>query len=302
MRSTISAPLRRLLDYSPVIRCMDAFPRRCGSTMAPWSSAPTGSRYSVNPSRRPSLGMNSGLTWSSSRPAGTPVSDKASAHLEAGATRVVISAPSPDADATLVVGVNEEQFDPERHFIISNASCTTNCLAVLAKVLDDAFGIEDGFMTTVHAYTGDQSLVDTLHKDPRRSRGAAINIVPTTTGAARATGLVLPSVAGTLDGLALRVPVPDASITDLVANVRATPTVTEIKDAYQAAAESGRLSGTSRVLGRTPRLFRHRRVALLVRLRLGAHHGPRAPRQGARLVRQRVGLCQSTRRPGGHRR
>jgi glyceraldehyde 3-phosphate dehydrogenase len=168
--------------------------------------------------------------------------DKASAHLEAGATRVVISAPSADADATLVVGVNEEQFDPERHFVISNASCTTNCLAVLAKVLDDAFGIEDG-LTTVHAYTRDQSLVDALHKDPRRSRGAAINIVPTTTGAARATGLVLPSVAGAFDGLALRVPVPDASITDLVANVRTTPTVSGVKDAYQAAAESGRLSG-----------------------------------------------------------
>jgi glyceraldehyde 3-phosphate dehydrogenase len=168
---------------------------------------------------------------------------KAAAHLEAGALRVVISAPSPDADATLVVGVNEELFDPLHDLVISNASCTTNCLAVLVKVLDDAFGIEDGFMTTVHAYTGDQRLVDALHKDPRRSRGAAINIVPTTTGAARATGLVLPSVAGTLDGLALRVPVPDASITDLVANVRARPSVDDIKAAYRAAADSGRLVG-----------------------------------------------------------
>jgi glyceraldehyde 3-phosphate dehydrogenase len=168
---------------------------------------------------------------------------KASAHLEAGAGRVVISAPSADADATLVVGVNEEQFDPAHDLVISNASCTTNCLAVLAKVLDDAFGIEDGFMTTVHAYTGDQRLVDALHKDPRRSRGAAINIVPTTTGAARATGLVLPSVAGTLDGLALRVPVPDASVTDLVANVRATPSVDDIKAAYRGAADAGRLVG-----------------------------------------------------------
>jgi glyceraldehyde 3-phosphate dehydrogenase len=168
---------------------------------------------------------------------------KAAAHLESGAGRVVISAPSADADATLVVGVNEEQFDPAHDLVISNASCTTNCLAVLAKVLDDAFGIEDGFMTTVHAYTGDQRLVDALHKDPRRSRGAAINIVPTTTGAARATGLVLPSVAGTLDGLALRVPVPDASVTDLVANLRATPSVDDIKAAYRAAADSGRLVG-----------------------------------------------------------
>ncbi len=169
--------------------------------------------------------------------------EKATGHLEAGATRVVISAPAQDPDATFVIGVNEDQFDPARHFIISNASCTTNCLAPLAKVLDDAFGIEDGFMTTVHAYTDDQSLVDALHKDPRRARGAAINIVPTTTGAARATGLVLPSVAGHLDGLALRVPVPDVSITDLVANLRATPSVAEINDAYRAAATSGRLAG-----------------------------------------------------------
>jgi glyceraldehyde 3-phosphate dehydrogenase len=166
---------------------------------------------------------------------------KASAHLEAGAARVVISAPSADSDATLVVGVNEDQFDPAHHFVVSNASCTTNCLAVLAKVLEDAFGIEDGFMTTVHAYTGDQSLVDALHKDPRRSRGAAINIVPTT--ARPASGPALPSVAGTLDGLALRVPVPDGSITDLVANLRTPATVTEVKDAYRAAATSGRLAG-----------------------------------------------------------
>ena len=123
------------------------------------------------------------------------------------------------------MGVNEETFDPSQDFVVSNASCTTNCLAVLAKVLDDAFGIEEGLMTTVHAYTGDQHLVDTLHKDPRRSRGGAINIIPTTTGAARATGLVLPDVAGRLDGLSLRVPVADGSITDLVANLREAPTV-----------------------------------------------------------------------------
>lgn len=169
--------------------------------------------------------------------------ERAAAHLAAGARRVVISAPSKDADATFVVGVNEEGFDPARHFVISNASCTTNCLAVLAKVLDDAFGIEDGFITTVHAYTGDQRLVDDLHKDPRRARAAAVNIVPTTTGAARTTGEVLPNVAGLLDGLALRVPVPDGSITDLVANVRATPSVAEIQEAYRAAAETGRLTG-----------------------------------------------------------
>jgi glyceraldehyde 3-phosphate dehydrogenase len=169
--------------------------------------------------------------------------ERAIEHLDAGATRVVISAPADHPDATFVIGVNEDQFDPQRHFIISNASCTTNCLAPMAKVLDDAFGLDDGFMTTVHAYTDDQSLVDALHKDPRRARGAAINIVPTTTGAARATGLVLPSVAGSLDGLALRVPVPDASITDLVVNVRSTPSVAEVNDAYRAAAETGSLAG-----------------------------------------------------------
>jgi glyceraldehyde 3-phosphate dehydrogenase len=169
--------------------------------------------------------------------------EKAAEHLVAGAKRVVISAPAQDPDATFVIGVNEDQFDPTRHFIISNASCTTNCLAPLAKVLDDAFGLDNGFMTTVHAYTDDQNLVDALHKDARRSRGAAINIVPTTTGAAKATGLVLPNLVGHLDGLALRVPVPDASITDLVVNVRATPSVEEINDAFRAAADSGRLAG-----------------------------------------------------------
>ena len=168
---------------------------------------------------------------------------QAAEHLEAGATRVIISAPSDDPDATFVLGVNEDQFDAAHHFIISNASCTTNCLAPLVKVLDDAFGVEDGFMSTVHAYTDDQNLVDALHKDARRSRAAAINIVPTTTGAAKATGLVLPSVSGHLDGLALRVPVPDASLTDLVANLTASPSVSEVNDAYRSAAESGRLVG-----------------------------------------------------------
>ena len=155
----------------------------------------------------------------------------------------MISAPAHDPDATIVLGVNDEVFDPGHDFIISNASCTTNCLALLVKVLDDAFGIEDGFMTTVHAYTEDQRLVDSLHTDPRRARAAAINIVPTTTGAARATGLVLPHLTEALDGLALRVPVPDASITDLVANVRATSSVSAVNEAFREAAGSGRLTG-----------------------------------------------------------
>jgi glyceraldehyde 3-phosphate dehydrogenase len=164
--------------------------------------------------------------------------DQAAGHLEAGAQRVIISAPAKGVDATFVLGVNDQTFDPTRHFVVSNASCTTNCLAVLAKVLDDSFGIEEGLMSTVHGYTGDQRLIDALHKDPRRGRSAAINIVPTTTGAARATGLVLPSVEGHLDGLALRVPVPDGSLTDLVAIVREPATVEEINAAYAAAAGS----------------------------------------------------------------
>lgn len=169
--------------------------------------------------------------------------EKAQEHLAAGARRVIISAPAQDPDATFVIGVNDDQFDPARHFIISNASCTTNCLAPLAKVLDDAFGLEEGFMTTVHAYTDDQNLVDALHKDARRSRSAAINIVPTTTGAAKATGLVLANLDRSLDGLALRVPVPDASITDLVANLATAPSVPEINDAFRSASRTGRLSG-----------------------------------------------------------
>jgi glyceraldehyde 3-phosphate dehydrogenase len=169
--------------------------------------------------------------------------ERATEHLDAGATRVIISAPAQDPDATFVLGINEDEFDPRKHFIISNASCTTNCLAPLVRVLDDAFGIENGLMTTVHAYTDDQSLVDALHKDPRRARGAAINIVPTTTGAARATGIVLPNVKGHLDGLALRVPIPDVSITDFVATVRTSPSVEEINDAYRVAATKGRLAG-----------------------------------------------------------
>jgi glyceraldehyde 3-phosphate dehydrogenase len=169
--------------------------------------------------------------------------EQAAAHVDAGASRVIVSAPAKGVDATFVMGVNEDTFDPTRHVVVSNASCTTNCLALLAEVLDDAFGIEDGFMTTVHAYTGDQRLVDALHKDPRRARSAALNIVPTTTGAAKATGLVLPALEGRLDGLSLRVPVPDGSITDLVANVGATPTPERVCDAYRKAAGSARLRG-----------------------------------------------------------
>ncbi len=166
----------------------------------------------------------------------------AAKHLEAGAKRVIISAPSGDCDATFVVGVNDADFDSQTQQVISNASCTTNCLAPMVKVLDDAFGVESGVISTVHAYTGDQNIVDGPHGDLRRARAAAANVVPTSTGAARAIGLVLPHLAGKLDGLAMRVPIPNGSITDLVAQVRATPTAEEVNAAFLAASQSGPLS------------------------------------------------------------
>jgi glyceraldehyde 3-phosphate dehydrogenase len=168
---------------------------------------------------------------------------KAAANLDAGAPYVIISAPSANADATFVMGVNEDTFDPERHKVISNASCTTNCFVPLVKVLDDAFGVEHGLMTTVHAYTGDQMLVDGPHKDLRRARAAAVNITPTSTGAARSTGLVLQAMQGKLDGTSLRVPVVDGSITDLVAVLRQPASVDDINAAYKEAAGTGRLKG-----------------------------------------------------------
>ena len=168
--------------------------------------------------------------------------DKAAAHIDAGAPYVIVSAPSSGADATFVVGVNEDTFDPANHKVVSNASCTTNCFVPMIKVLDDAFGVERGLMTTVHAYTGDQSLVDGPHKDLRRARAAAINIVPTSTGAARATGLVLDAMQGRLDGQAVRVPVPDGSLTDFTAVLGREVTAEEVNEAFKAAAESGPLA------------------------------------------------------------
>jgi glyceraldehyde 3-phosphate dehydrogenase len=168
--------------------------------------------------------------------------DKAAAHLDGGAPLVIVSAPCTDADATFVVGVNDDTFDRSTQKVISNASCTTNCFVPMVKVLDDAFGVEKGLMTTVHAYTGDQSLVDGPHSDLRRARGAAINIIPSSTGAARATGLVLQAMQGKLDGTSLRVPVPDGSVTDFVGVLKQDVTVDEVNEAYQAAASSGPMS------------------------------------------------------------
>jgi len=168
--------------------------------------------------------------------------ESASQHIDAGAKRVIISAPGKDVDATFVVGVNDDTFDPEKHRVVSNASCTTNCFVPMVKVLDDAFGVEQGLMTTVHAMTNDQNLLDLPHKDLRRGRSAAINIVPSSTGAARATSLVLESMKGRLDGTALRVPVADGSITDFTAIVNRDVTVEEVNEAFKKASESGPLS------------------------------------------------------------
>jgi len=167
---------------------------------------------------------------------------KARAHIEAGAKKVVISAPAKEEDITIVMGVNDDKYDPDAHTIISNASCTTNCVAPMAKVLLDSFGIVKGLMTTVHAYTQDQNLQDGPHKDLRRARAAAINIVPTSTGAAKATSLVIPELKGKLDGYSLRVPVPDGSITDLVVELGRDVTKDEVNAAFKTAAE-GALKG-----------------------------------------------------------
>jgi glyceraldehyde 3-phosphate dehydrogenase len=166
----------------------------------------------------------------------------AAAHLEGGAERVIVSAPSNGADLTIVMGVNDGIYDPTEHVVISNASCTTNCFVPMVKVIEDAFGIDAGLMTTVHAMTNDQNLQDLAHKDLRRARAAPVNIVPASTGAARATGKVLPSMSGRLDGTALRVPVADGSITDFTALVPGTVSVGDVNDAFRKASESGPLA------------------------------------------------------------
>ncbi len=169
--------------------------------------------------------------------------ERAAAHLEAGAQKVLISAPAKGEDITFVMGVNDDAYDPANHHVVSNASCTTNCVAPMAKILDETFGIEHAFMTTVHAYTNDQNLLDLPHRDLRRARAAAVNIVPASTGAAKATSLVLPQLKGKMDGLAMRVPVPDGSITDLVATVGRETSVDEVNAAFSAAAADGPLAG-----------------------------------------------------------
>ncbi len=168
--------------------------------------------------------------------------EKAAAHIEGGAKKVIISAPAKNVDATFVFKVNHEDYDPESHNVVSNASCTTNCIIPMVKVLQENFGIESGYMTTVHAYTNDQSLLDAAHKDPRRARSAPNNIVPTSTGAARTAGVIYPDLQGKVDGMAMRVPVPDGSITDFVARLNTEASVDDVNGAFKQAAD-GELSG-----------------------------------------------------------
>ncbi len=172
--------------------------------------------------------------------------EQAQLHLDAGAEKVVISAPATDPDVTLVLGVNDEAYDREQHRIVSNASCTTNCIGPVAKVLNDAFGIESGFMTTIHAYTNDQQILDLPHPDLRRARAAAINLIPTSTGAARAIGLVIPELKGRLDGVAVRAPVADGSIVDFVAHLEREATVAEVNARFAELADRGRFEGILR--------------------------------------------------------
>ena len=171
---------------------------------------------------------------------------QAEAHLTAGAKKVVISAPATDPDVTLVLGVNDDDYDPAEHNILSNASCTTNCVAPMAKVLHDAFTVEQGFMTTIHAYTNDQRVLDLPHEDMRRARAAAINLIPTSTGAAKAIGLVLPDLAGKVDGMSIRAPVPDGSIVDFVVRVGRETTVAEVNGVFEELADTGPLEGILR--------------------------------------------------------
>jgi glyceraldehyde 3-phosphate dehydrogenase len=172
--------------------------------------------------------------------------EQAQLHLDAGASKVLISAPATDPDVTLVLGVNDDAYDPGSHRIVSNASCTTNCVAPLAKVLNDAWGIESGFMTTIHAYTNDQQILDLPHKDLRRARAAAINLIPTSTGAAKAIGLVIPELAGKVDGISVRAPVPDGSLTDLVVRLGNEVSADEVNARYRELADTGALAGILR--------------------------------------------------------
>ena len=222
---------------------------------------------------------------------------QASGHLRGGAKKVIISAPATGEDLTLVLGVNEDRYDPGAHHVLSNASCTTNCVATMVKVANDAFGVESALMTTIHAFTGDQMILDKVHSDLRRARSAAQNIVPTTTGAAKACGLVLPELNGRIHGMSFRVPTSTGSVTDLVANLQRDVTADEVNDAYRQAAERQPRGhhGLHRRAARQQRL--HPQPAQLDHRRPVHHVDGRQHGQDRRLVRQRVGLLVPHGRP-----
>ena len=224
--------------------------------------------------------------------------EKASAHIAAGAQKVIISAPAKGEDITIVLGVNEDRYDPAAHHIISNASCTTNCLAPAAKVVHDLVGIEHGLMNTIHSYTNDQRILDVAHKDPRRARSAGQNIIPTTTGAAKALALVIPDLKGRFDGFSLRVPTPTVSVVDFTADRRgATTSVEELNDAFRAAA-AGPMKGILGVSDEPLVSMDFKGDCALLDHRRRVDHGPRRDHgQGHRLVRQRVGLQLPRRGP-----
>ena len=213
-----------------------AFPPRWRSTATASSSASTASRSRPSRIRPPCRGRSLGIDIALECTGIFTARDKAAAHLTAGAKRVLVSAPSDGADITVVYGVNHDKITPA-HMVVSNASCTTNCLAPIAKVLNDAIGIEKGFMTTVHAYTGDQPTLDTMHKDLYRARAAALSMIPTSTGAAKAVGLVLPELKGKLDGVSIRVPTPNVSVIDLKVVTKRTTTPEEVNGAVERASQ-----------------------------------------------------------------
>ena len=227
--------------------------------------------------------------------------DKAELHLKAGAKRVLISAPAKNPDVTICIGVNDEVYDPAKDKIVSNASCTTNCLAPMAKVLHDKFGIAHGFMSTIHSYTNDQRILDFPHEDLRRARAAAINIIPSTTGAAKAIGEVIPELKGKLNGGAFRVPTPDGSVTDFTAVLEKDATVDAINAAFKEAASDKELQRSGRIQRRAARFAGHRGQSALVHFRQQIDaHAWQSLREGGRLVRQRVGLQQSLRGNDGN--
>ena len=234
--------LAHLLEYDSTFGRLEAEVAYEGGTLiAGWHEIPTFAER--NPDVLPWSDLDVDLVIESTGRLRTR--DDAALHLKAGAKRVLISAPGKGVDATLVPGVNADTYDPVRHQIVSAASCTTNCVAPLVKVLHDAFGIEHGYLTTVHAYTNDQNVLDAPHKDPRRARAAGVNIIPTSTGAAKAVGLVLPELAGRLDGVALRVPVVDGSISDLTLRLTTEVTAEQINEAVEEAS-AGALRGIIR--------------------------------------------------------